>query len=62
MIPHTQADSAWKDVLSVWFPEFMVFFYPELAAKIDWSAGYESLDKELQTITTQAMLGNAFCR
>ena len=59
-IPHTQADSAWKDILTVWFPEFMVFFYPELATEIDWSAGYESLDKELQTITTQAMLGNRF--
>ena len=59
-IPHTQADSAWKDVLTVWFPEFMMFFYPELAAEIDWLAGYESLDKELQTITTQAMLGNRF--
>jgi len=59
-VPHTQADSAWKDVLSVWFSEFMTFFYPELAAEIDWSIGYESLDKELQTITTQAMLGNRF--
>ena len=59
-ISNTQADSAWKDILTVWFTEFMVFFYPELAAEIDWSAGYESLDKELQTITTQAMLGNRF--
>ena len=59
-VPHTQADSAWKDLISVWFPEFMVFFYPELAEKIDWSAGYETLDKELQMISTQAMLGKRF--
>ena len=59
-VPNTKTDSAWKDILNVWFPEFMVFLYPELSAKIDWSAGYETLDKELQTITTQAMLGNRF--
>ena len=59
-IPNTQTDSAWKDILNVWFPEFMLFFYPELAGKIDWSAGYETLDKELQMITTQAMLGKRF--
>lgn len=55
-----QADNAWKDVLQVWFPEFMAFFYPELYAKIDWSPGYETLDKELQSITTQSMLGKRF--
>jgi hypothetical protein len=56
-IPPTQADSAWKDALDLWFREFMEFFYPELAKKIDWLAGYESLDKELQMIINQAMLG-----
>lgn len=57
-IPNMQTDNAWKDLLQVWFPEFMTFFYAELAQKIDWTAGYESLDKELQSITTQAMIGN----
>ena len=60
ILPSTQTDSAWKDILNVWFYEFMLFFYPELAEKIDWSAGYETLDKELQMITTQAMLGKRF--
>ena len=60
ILPQTQSDSAWKDILQVWFPEFMAFFYPELFSKIDWSAGYETLDKELQAITTQAMLGKRF--
>lgn len=59
-VPPIQADNAWKDVLQVWFPEFMAFFYPELYAQIDWSAGYETLDKELQAITTQSMLGKRF--
>jgi hypothetical protein len=58
--PPTQADNAWKDILNIWFPEFMAFFYPHLAKEIDWSAGYESLDKELQAITSQSMLGDRF--
>ena len=58
--PPIQADSAWKDIRNIWFPEFMEFFYPELASQVDWSKGYESLDKELQKITTQALLGNRF--
>lgn len=59
-LPPTQADSAWKDVLQCWFPEFMAFFYPDLAKKIDWSMGYETLDKELQALATQAMIGKRF--
>lgn len=54
-------DSAWKDILDSYFKEFMEFFYPEIAEKIDWSAGYEALDKELQTISTDdAMAGKRF--
>lgn len=59
-IPQSQADSAWKDILNVWFPEFMAFFYPQITKEIDWSAGYKTRDKELQAITTQSMLGNRF--
>lgn len=43
-------DSAWKDILDAYFKEFMEFFYAGIAEKIDWAAGYESLDKELQTM------------
>jgi hypothetical protein len=53
-------DSAWKDVLDFYFQEFMEFFYPEITKKINWAAGYESLDKELQIITTDAMIGKRF--
>lgn len=53
-------DSAWKDVLDVYFKEFMDFFYPEIAEKIDWAADYETLDKELQTITTNVSVGKRF--
>ena len=53
-------DSAWKDILDAYFKEFMEFFYPEITQKIDWLAPYETLDKELQTITTEATIGTRF--
>ncbi|RDH39805.1 MAG: hypothetical protein CFE62_007115, partial [Candidatus Aquirickettsiella gammari] len=53
-------DSAWKDILDAYFKEFMEFFYPDIAKKIDWLADYETLDKELQAITTEAIIGKRF--
>ncbi|OGV27967.1 MAG: hypothetical protein A3F18_08755, partial [Legionellales bacterium RIFCSPHIGHO2_12_FULL_37_14] len=50
-------DSAWKDVLDAHFPEFLHFFFPHLAKKIDWSQGFDFLDKELQAIATQSLSG-----
>lgn len=50
-------DSAWKDVLDTYFKEFMEFFYPDIANKIDWSHRYIALDKEMQSITADAMVG-----
>lgn len=29
-------DSAWKDILDAYFKEFMDFFYPTIAQKVDW--------------------------
>ena len=36
------------------------FFYPEIAEKIDWISPYETLDNELQSITTESMIGKTF--
>jgi len=35
----------------------MAFFFPAAHAQIDWSAGFEFLDKELQKITADAAIG-----
>ncbi len=51
-------DSPWKEALDLYFPEFMAFFLPEAYADIDWSRGYEFLDKELPKIIRDAELGN----
>ncbi|MGB6976812.1 MAG: hypothetical protein WBE18_05090, partial [Gammaproteobacteria bacterium] len=59
-LPASQYDNGWKDILDAYFPEFIAFFYPKLFEAIDWSKGYENLDKELQAITTQAMIGKRF--
>ncbi len=50
-------DSPWKNILDLLFEEFMAFFFPAAHAQIDWLAGYEFLDKELQKITFDAALG-----
>ncbi|CCD30103.1 Putative uncharacterized protein [Candidatus Glomeribacter gigasporarum BEG34] len=55
--PPSHADEAWKDALDRYFPEFMQFFYADIAHKIDWQAGHEMLDKELLALTTESMVG-----
>ncbi|MCP4589646.1 MAG: hypothetical protein GY842_02785, partial [bacterium] len=52
-----QYDSPWKNILDLYFPQFMAFFFPKLAKKIDWSAGYESLEQELHEVVRDAETG-----
>ena len=47
-------DSPWKTLLERWFPAFMAWFFPPIAAEIDWARGYVFLDKELQKISHRA--------
>lgn len=60
LIPATEMDSAWKEILDAYFQEFMLFFHSTLANAIDWSIPYDVMDKELQAITKDAMLGKQF--
>lgn len=50
-------DSPWKEVLEYFFQPFITFFLPELADAIDWSRGYEFLDKELNKILRDQKIG-----
>ncbi|HEX5084434.1 MAG TPA: hypothetical protein VFY40_20510 [Blastocatellia bacterium] len=50
-------DSPWKDALDFLFDSFIAFFFPSAHAQIDWSRGFEFLDKELQKITADAAVG-----
>ncbi len=53
-------DSPWKETLEHYFEDFMAFFFPQASASIDWSRGYEFLDKELQQVVRDAGLGRRF--
>src|SRR5262249_39322902 len=47
-------DTPWKEALEHFLASFLLFFFPEVHAGIDWSKGYESLDKELHQIVRGA--------
>ena len=51
------ADSPWKDTLQHFLDAVLAFFFPLLHEAIDWSRGYESLDKEFQQIGADAKTG-----
>ena len=51
-------DSPWKNILNRFLAAFMEFCLPHAAADIDWSRGYEFLDKELQAIQRHQRIGN----
>ncbi|MGH9845553.1 MAG: DUF4351 domain-containing protein [Blastocatellia bacterium] len=57
MTPQSDYDSPWKDVLDLFFEDFMSFFFPQAHAQIHWARGFEFLDKELQKITADAAIG-----
>lgn len=50
-------DSPWKEALDEFFESFVVFYFPEVHAEIDWSRGHESLDKEFQQLVPEAETG-----
>lgn len=53
----TDYDSPWKEAMDAYFASFMAFFFPESHKQINWSRGYESLDKELQQVVREADIG-----
>ncbi len=50
-------DSAWKDVIEEHFEDFLEFFFPEIHSDIDFSKGYEFLNKELLRIMPESKVG-----
>jgi len=57
MTTRDEYDSPWKEILNLYFQEFMEFFFPDIAKEIDWRRGYELLDKELRQITRESEVG-----
>jgi hypothetical protein len=56
----TDYDSPWKEALDRYFELCMAFFFPWIHAEIDWTRGYEMLDKELQPIVRRARHGRRY--
>jgi hypothetical protein len=54
-LKHLEFDSPWKDIIALYFQPFLEFFFPLIASQIDWSKGYEFLDKELQKVVRDAV-------
>jgi hypothetical protein len=47
-------DSPWKTFIELYFHDFLSFFFPQIAADIDWSKPIRFLDKELQKVVRDA--------
>ena len=50
-------DSPWKKRSNIFSSRSLALCFPEVHAAIDWTRGYQSLDKELQKITSDAAVG-----
>ncbi len=50
-------DSLWKDILEQLFQEFLQFFFPAIYKDIDFTRGYQFLDKELNRIIKKSDTG-----
>lgn len=53
----TDYDSTWKEIVELYFAQFIAFFFSKAYADIDWSRGYEFLDKELLQVVREAEVG-----
>ena len=57
MIEATDFDGAWKEAMEQFFRPFLEFCFPGIAANVDWTKGFEFLDKELEKVVRNAKLG-----
>lgn len=55
--PQTEFDSLWKQILQLYFEDFMLFFFPQAHEQIDWTKQPEFLDKELEQVVRDTELG-----
>jgi hypothetical protein len=53
-------DSPWKEALDRYFEPFLALLFPRAHGEIDWSRGYESLDKEFQQVVRDAEVGRRY--
>jgi len=54
-MPRARYDEGWKEAIRGFFPQFMNFFFPDIAQHIDFSKQVEFLDKELSKISRRGL-------
>jgi hypothetical protein len=55
---HAEYDVPWKSMLDNYLRNFLELCYPLIAESIDWDKSYTPLDKELNSIIKESMIGN----
>ena len=55
--PIDDYDNPWKDAIRHDFPAFLAFFFPAAFSRIDWTAGFNFLERELRAITRRSERG-----
>jgi hypothetical protein len=53
----SDTDSTWKEALQRYLQPFLALFFPKIHDDIDWTRGYEWLDKELHKLTRKDEVG-----
>jgi hypothetical protein len=56
----TDYDSPWKEALDAYFEPFLALLFPQIHRQVDWSRGYESLDREFQQVVREAEVGRRY--
>ena len=51
----TYFDEAWKKVIERFFPQFLLFFAPNLYKDVDFSQPFTFLDKEMQQLSKKGV-------
>ncbi len=54
----SQIDTPWKNILAIYFRQFIEYCWPNIAQEVNWEKEYEVLDKELNTIARETQTGN----
>ena len=56
--PKSEFDTPWKQIMDLYFEQFVACCWPGKYHEIDWQHGYKMMDKELNKISRGAPVGN----
>ena len=56
--PKSEFDTPWKQIIDLYFEQFVACCWPDKHHEIDWQHGYKMMDKELNKISRGTPVGN----